>query len=188
MKRVQQPGERLRDFADSLLDIGFGKRVSAETYIEAFLDEMNNEMMAPHTRGANPHTLEEAVQYAEDKCGEYGEGRSVTEWREADRLYRLRRSPAGDDEAARRRGEKPEVSSQIDWKKLGLGFGGDGKAPVCDMAGKAVSGLAETAKKDPLSLAALQALMTMVGVGKIAEAGASQTGQQPPSQRHRPWR
>ncbi|GMF52802.1 unnamed protein product [Phytophthora fragariaefolia] len=132
---------------------------------------MNNEMMATHTGGANPQTLDEAVQYAEDKCGEYGEGRSVTDWREADRLYRLRRSPAGDDEAARRRGEKPEVSSQIDWKKLGLGFGGDEKAPVYDMAGKAVTALAETAKKDPLSLAALQALMTMVGVGKIAEAG-----------------
>ncbi|GMF18408.1 unnamed protein product [Phytophthora fragariaefolia] len=69
-KRVQQPGERLRDFADCLLDIGFGKRAPAETYVEAFLNGMNTEVMSTQTRGTDPQTLKEAVQYAEDKCGE----------------------------------------------------------------------------------------------------------------------
>ncbi|GMF56196.1 unnamed protein product [Phytophthora fragariaefolia] len=63
-KRVQQPGERLRDFADNLLDIVFGKRVPAETYVEAFLNGMNNEVMSTQTRGSDPQTLEEAVYYA----------------------------------------------------------------------------------------------------------------------------
>ncbi|GMF35054.1 unnamed protein product [Phytophthora fragariaefolia] len=168
-KRVQQPGERLRDFADSLLDIGFEKRVPAETYVEAFLNGMNNEVMSTQTRGADPQTLEEAVQYAEDKCGEYGEGRKVTDWEEARRCYRMGRDSIGDDETGRWKKERSEVNDQIDWKKLGLGFGGESR-PVYDTAGKSVSGLAEKAKEDPLSLAAIQALMAMVGVGKFEDA------------------
>ncbi|GMF24517.1 unnamed protein product [Phytophthora fragariaefolia] len=169
-KRAQKPGERLRDFADSLLDIGFGKRVSAETYVEAFLNGMNNEVMATQTRGSDPQTLEEAVQYAEDKCGEYGEGRKVTGWEEARRRYRTDRDSAGDDGTGRKKKERSEMSGQIDWMKLGLGFGGESR-PVYDTAGRVVSGLAEKAKEDPLSLAAIQALMAMVGVGKVADAG-----------------
>ncbi|GMF63806.1 unnamed protein product [Phytophthora fragariaefolia] len=121
-KRVQQPGERLRDFADSLLGIGFGKRVSAESYVEAFLNGLNNGIMATQARGADPSSLEDADQYAENRCGEYGEGRRITDWR------------IGED---------------------------DNSPPVYDTPGKTVSGCAATAKKDPLSLDALQALMTM---------------------------
>ncbi|GMF19541.1 unnamed protein product [Phytophthora fragariaefolia] len=169
-KRVQQPGKRLSDFADSLLDIGFGKRVPAESYVEAFLNGMNNEIMATHVRASNPQTLEEAVQYAEDKCGEYGEGRKVTDWSVA--VQRYRDAAIGDEEAGRgRKPAKAEMRGHIDWKKLGLGFGGDENSPpVYDTSGKAISGLAQNAKKDPLSLAALQTLMTMVGVGEIEEA------------------
>lgn len=175
-KRVQQPGERLSDFAESLLAIGFGKKVSAESYVEAFLNGMNNEVMATQVRASDPQTLEEAVHYAEDKCGEYGEGRKVTDWHVARQRYRMDPS-AGDDEPGRRKREaKSEMSAQIDWKKLGLGFGGDENSPpVYDTSGKPISGLVEKAKKDPLSLAALQAMMTVIGVGKIAEASAPRT-------------
>ncbi|GMF31953.1 unnamed protein product [Phytophthora fragariaefolia] len=82
----------------------------------------------------------------------------------------------GDDDSGRRKKEKTEVNNQLDWKKLGLRFGGDEHPPpVYNTPGNSVSGLAQTAKKDPLSLAALQALMTMVGVGKIAEASSPAT-------------
>lgn len=169
-KRVQQPGERLRSFADSLLAIGFSKKVSAETYIEAFLNGMNNEVMATHVRSAEPQTLEEAVQYAEDKCGEYGEGRKVTDWKVAQQRYRGDRDLAGEDDGGRKRKETRTGMSQSDWQKLGLGFGMDENTPpVFDTSGKPVSGLAKSAKKDPLSLAALQALTALIGVGKIAE-------------------
>eukprot|EP00644_Phytophthora_capsici_P004223 jgi/Phyca11/15987/fgenesh1_pg.PHYCAscaffold_17_\ len=50
--RVQQPGERLGDFASRLRQIGFGKRI----------------------RGHHPETLDDAVQLAEDASGVYGEG------------------------------------------------------------------------------------------------------------------
>ncbi|GMF61953.1 unnamed protein product [Phytophthora fragariaefolia] len=171
-KRVQQPGERLCDFTDSLLDIGFGKRVPADMSVEAFLNGMNNKVMSTQTRGSSLQTLEAAVQYAEDKCGEYGEGRKVTDWEEARRRYRMDRESNGDDEAGRPKKERSEVSAQIDWKKLGLGFGGESR-PVYDTTGKAVSGLAEKAKEDPLSLAAIQTLMALVGVGKFEDAGST---------------
>ncbi|GMF50459.1 unnamed protein product [Phytophthora fragariaefolia] len=185
-KRVQQPGERLSDFADSLLDIGFGKRVSAESNVEAFLNGMNNEIMATHVRASNPQTLEEAVQYAEDKCGEYGEGRKVTDWRVAEQRYRD--AAIGDEEAGRgRKPAKAEMSGHIDWKKLGLEFGGDeNPPPVYDTSVKAISGLAQNAKKDPLSLAALQTLMTMVGAGKIAEASGQAAKTTAPKPKVRP--
>ncbi|GMF58877.1 unnamed protein product [Phytophthora fragariaefolia] len=175
-KRVQQPGERLSEFAAGLLDIGFGKIVSAESYIEAFLNGMNNEIMATQVRVSDTQTLEEAVQYAEDKCGEFGEGRKATDWRVAERPCRIYRNLTGDDDSGRLKMGKTEVNNQSDWKKLGRGFGGgEHTPPVYDTPGKLVSGLAQTAKKDPLSLAVLQALMTMVAVGKIAEASGRTT-------------
>ncbi|GMF31596.1 unnamed protein product [Phytophthora fragariaefolia] len=61
---------------------------------------------------------------------------------------------------------------QLDWKKLGLGFGGSDEAPSSfDTEGKAVSGLANTAQKDPLSLAALRALMLVAGIGREDATG-----------------
>ncbi|GMF36062.1 unnamed protein product [Phytophthora fragariaefolia] len=100
--------------------------------------------MATQVRGADPRTLEDAVQYAEDKCGEYGEGRRITDWRMTEQRYR-------------------EVPGTEDNSQMRITL-------VDDTSGKAVSRLAETAEKEPISLAALQALMTMVGVGKITEA------------------
>lgn len=173
-KRKQQPGERLTDFADSLVDIGFGKNVSDETYKEAFLTGMNNEGMATNIRTLKPPTMEDAVQLAIETCGEYGEGLSVTSWKAAQRRYRTDGDAAlGEDSSTKRKTAKSEMASQFDWKQLG--FGADAQ-PMYNTAGEAVNGLAETAKKDPLSLATLRALMVMVGVGdKTAEASEQNT-------------
>ncbi|GMF63983.1 unnamed protein product [Phytophthora fragariaefolia] len=89
--RVQQPGERLSDFAASLTSIGFGKRVPAESYVEALINGINNETAAMQVRTYEPATLDETVQFAEDKCGEYGEGFKVIDWRVAKRRYREER-------------------------------------------------------------------------------------------------
>ncbi|GMF44922.1 unnamed protein product [Phytophthora fragariaefolia] len=81
------------------------------------------------------------------------------------------------DQHARKKTATAEISGALDWEKLGLGFGGDSdKSPNFNTEGKVVSGLAETAKKDPLSLAALQALMMVAGIGKgeaLATKGVS---------------
>ncbi|GMF55315.1 unnamed protein product [Phytophthora fragariaefolia] len=176
--RVQQPGERLSDFAASLNNIGFGKRVPMEYYIEAFINGIINQTAAMQVRAYEPQTLDEAVQFAMDTCGAFGEGYKVTDWRVAKRRYRDDRDGEDDDaQPARKKTAAAEISDALDWEKLGLGFGGDsGKSPSFDTEGKVVSGLVETAKKDPLSLAALQALMVVAGIGKyeaLATKGAS---------------
>ncbi|POM64082.1 putative Polyprotein [Phytophthora palmivora] len=79
--RVQKPGERLSDYAGVLTDIGFSHQVPAEVYVEAFVNGINNQTAAMQVKGHDPKTLEDAVQYAEDTCGEYGEGFRVTVWR-----------------------------------------------------------------------------------------------------------
>ncbi|KAE9075307.1 hypothetical protein PF005_g24512 [Phytophthora fragariae] len=87
-KREQQPGERGDSFANSLTNIGFGKRVSAEEYLEAFYDGLNNQEAAAHIRTMGPQTLSEAVEFTINGYGEYGEGRKVTSWCSAQRHYR----------------------------------------------------------------------------------------------------
>ncbi|KAE9196573.1 hypothetical protein PF002_g23012 [Phytophthora fragariae] len=172
--RVQQPGERLSDFATSLTSIGFGKRVPAESYVEAFINGINNETTATQVRTYEPTTLDEAVQFAEDKCGEYGEGFKVTGWRVAKRRYREEREYGAEDDTQPAKKKPPTTESvdQLDWKKLGLGFGGNEDTPPSfDTEGKPVSGLAKTAQKDPLSLAALRALMVVAGLGREETVG-----------------
>nr|KAE8924128.1 hypothetical protein PF009_g25637 [Phytophthora fragariae] len=116
-------------------------------------------------RTSEPRTLDEAVQFAVDKCGEYGEGHRVTDWRVAKRRYREGRELAEDDAAATKHKKVKTEPDQIDWKKLGLGFGvGLDTPPNYDTAGRAVSGLAKASVKDPLSLVALQALVMASGV------------------------
>ncbi|KAE8972027.1 hypothetical protein PR002_g26639 [Phytophthora rubi] len=164
--RVQQPGERLSDFATSLTSIGFGKRVPAESYVEAFINGINNETTATQVRTYEPTTLDEAVQFAEDKCGEYGEGFK--------RRYREEREYGAEDDTQPAKKKPPTTESvdQLDWKKLGLGFGGNEDTPPSfDTEGKPVSGLAKTAQKDPLSLAALRALMVVAGLGREETVG-----------------
>ncbi|OWY95439.1 putative Polyprotein, partial [Phytophthora megakarya] len=72
VERVQKPGERLSDYADVLTNIGFGHQVPAEVYVEAFVNGINNQTAVMQMKGHNPKTLEDAVQYAEYACGEYG--------------------------------------------------------------------------------------------------------------------
>ncbi|GMF26527.1 unnamed protein product [Phytophthora fragariaefolia] len=169
-RRQQQPGERLSDFADSLVDIGYGQNVPDDTYREAFLTGINNEVMATQIPTMKPETMEDAVQMAIGTCGEYGEGLSVTDWKMAQQRYRTDRGSIGEDAGLWKKAAKPEMASQFGWKQLGLGFGSEAQL-MYDTSGEAASGLAETAKKDPLSLATLRALMVMVGVGdKAVEA------------------
>jgi hypothetical protein len=173
-KRVQQPGERDDAFADSLVNIGFGRRVPAESFIDAFLDGLNNQIAAAQMRSWSLTTLEEAVQAVIETWGEFAEGRKVTEWREASRLYR--RGPQQDENDTAKRNVEPkkEPVPQIDWAKLGLGLGGsknDDAAPRYDNSGKAVGGIATSGRMQPegaLPLAALQAIAFAAGAGQVA--------------------
>jgi len=77
-QRSQQPGERLDSFVNSLTNIEFGKRVSTESYLEAFYDGLNNQDAAAHVCTMGPTTLGEALEFAVNAYGEYGAGRKVT--------------------------------------------------------------------------------------------------------------
>nr|KAE8921193.1 hypothetical protein PF009_g28522 [Phytophthora fragariae] len=173
-KREQQPGERVDSFANSLTNIGFGKRVSAEAYLEAFYDGLNNQEAAAHIRTMGPQTLNEAVEFTINGYGEYGEGRKVTSWRSAQRHYRKGKADTKEAGTAppKKSEAKPEVADLINWKQLGLGFGGSDVGPRYDDAGKAISGLANTAglKDGALPLAALQAIAVAAGMGQAAAA------------------
>ncbi|GMF47160.1 unnamed protein product [Phytophthora fragariaefolia] len=156
----------------NLTNIGFGKRVAAESFIEAFLNGLNNQVTVAQVRTVAPQTLEEAVQAAIDTCGEYGEGKKVTDWREAKRLYRAAGNLGENSSAVRNEERVREPAGQIDWVKLGLGFGGsDETPPTYDNTGKLVSGLApsgKTTKDGVLPLAALQAIAVAAGIGQTA--------------------
>jgi hypothetical protein len=86
-QRSQQPGERFDSFVNSLTNIGFGKRVSSESYLEAFYDGLNNQDTAAHVCTMGPTTLGEALEYAVNNYGEYGACRKVTSWQKAQRRY-----------------------------------------------------------------------------------------------------
>eukprot|EP00644_Phytophthora_capsici_P009522 jgi/Phyca11/107516/e_gw1.13.774.1 len=74
-RRVQQPGERLDDYAANLSSISIvHDNIPDYWYVESFLRGINNEASAMFVRGAKPKTLEDAVRYAVDYCGDYGEG------------------------------------------------------------------------------------------------------------------
>ncbi|GMF49438.1 unnamed protein product [Phytophthora fragariaefolia] len=76
------------------------------------------------------------------------------------RRYRADRSI---DEKVEAQPTKPKTHTEdavgpINWNKLSLGFGGD-DPPTFDTDGKPVGELAKAAKREPLSLAALQAMI-----------------------------
>jgi hypothetical protein len=173
-ERAQQPGERLDSFVNSLTNIGFGKRVSMESYLEVFYDGLNNQDAAAHVCTMGPTTLSEALEFAVNAYGEYGAGQKVTSWQAAQRRYQV---DSEDEEkprvAAPRKSEaKPEVRPAINWEQLGLGFGGSDTAPKYDDTGKPVRGLAgHTSSRDGgLPLAALQAIAVAAGIGQAAAA------------------
>jgi hypothetical protein len=129
MQRAQQPGERLDSFVNSLTNIGFGKRVSTESYLEAFYDRLNNQDAAAHVCTLRPATLSEALEIAVSASGEYGAGRKVTSWQQAQQRYQKDSEGEEKPSAAPRKSEaKAEVPAAINWDQLGLGFGGGDKA------------------------------------------------------------
>jgi hypothetical protein len=60
--RVQQRGDRLRDFAASLSMIGFEKRVPPESYVGAFINGINNQITATQVRTYEERVLPEEVR------------------------------------------------------------------------------------------------------------------------------
>ncbi|KAE8897671.1 hypothetical protein PF005_g22553 [Phytophthora fragariae] len=48
-------------------------QLDAVSNIGAFVNGINNEQTASQVRALKPHTLEDAVHFAEDNFGEYGE-------------------------------------------------------------------------------------------------------------------
>ncbi|EGZ05621.1 hypothetical protein PHYSODRAFT_342411 [Phytophthora sojae] len=90
-KRVQQPGERLRDFADSLREIGVAHPdIPEDWYVEAFIRGINNTDWAMVVRIQKPTALSDAAQFAVENFGDYGEGYQVKQWQKAAALYRGR--------------------------------------------------------------------------------------------------
>eukprot|EP00644_Phytophthora_capsici_P013849 jgi/Phyca11/120029/e_gw1.40.109.1 len=152
-----RPEDKTLDFLVRKLRQKYGRRDSIfKIYVEAFINGINNQAAAMQVRGHAPRTLEDAVQFAEDTCGEYGEGYKVTDWRVAKRRYR-------DEQDADMRSEEtppPRKKSavnpvdQLDWSKLGLGFGREESPPN------------QSAKRDPVSMAALQALIMTAGASR----------------------
>ncbi|KAG1695125.1 hypothetical protein DVH05_020767 [Phytophthora capsici] len=93
-RRAQQPGERLDDYAANLSSIGIvHDNIPDYWYVESFLRGINNEASAMFVRGAKPKTLEDAVRYAVDYCGDYGEGYDMNDWKVAARRYRRAPEP-----------------------------------------------------------------------------------------------
>ncbi|GMG16831.1 unnamed protein product [Phytophthora fragariaefolia] len=178
-QRKQQPGERLDIFVNSLTNIGFGKRVAMESYLEAFYDGMNNQDAAAHVCTMGPTTLSEALEYAVSAYGEYGAGRKVTCWQGAQRRYHVDSDDEEKPSAAptKKSESKTGMSPTINWEQLGLGFGGRDTAPKYDDSGKPISGLAgSTAGRDSsLPLAALQAIAVAAGIGQATAARALTT-------------
>ncbi|KAE9142900.1 hypothetical protein PF006_g12038 [Phytophthora fragariae] len=76
-------------------------------------------------RASKPQTLEDAVHFAEDNFGEYGESFKVTDWQVARRRYR---EPGEDGSrtvtTSSKEGKilKTDVASNIDWADLGLAW------------------------------------------------------------------
>eukprot|EP00644_Phytophthora_capsici_P018685 jgi/Phyca11/133158/e_gw1.339.1.1 len=161
--RVQQPGERLGDFASRLRQIGFGKRVPEESYVEAFLNGINNEMVGMQIRGHHPETLDDAVQLAEDASGVYGEGVKVTDWRVARKRYREEGATEGNQDgtpSTKRKASATAVMDQNNWAKLGLGnLSLQEEQPIYDKEGGAIDQWQQSARRGPLSIAAMQALI-----------------------------
>ncbi|ETP27614.1 hypothetical protein F442_23108 [Phytophthora nicotianae P10297] len=143
--RVQKGGERLSDFAANLSKIGFGKCVPAEPM------------------------WKRSSTFAEDTCGEFGEGFKVTDWRVAKRRYREDRELGSDEEGAppaKRRTSATTAINQLDWSKQGISLGSSESPPRFDPKGNAVNSLEVAAKHDHLSVAALQALILASGAAR----------------------
>ncbi|GMF49463.1 unnamed protein product [Phytophthora fragariaefolia] len=72
-QRSEQPGERLDSFVNSLTNIGFGKRVAMESYLEAFYDGLNKPKRLRTRAHLQPATLSEALGFTENVYGDRSE-------------------------------------------------------------------------------------------------------------------
>ncbi|POM70943.1 Gag-pol fusion protein, partial [Phytophthora palmivora] len=90
------------------------------------------------------------------------------DWRVAKRRYRDERGLGIGDEDIQPLRKKSATNpvDQLDWSKMGFGFGGDESPPKFDMKGNAISSWSKSAKKDPLSIAALQVLIMTAGLAR----------------------
>ncbi|KAE9186903.1 hypothetical protein PF005_g20662 [Phytophthora fragariae] len=154
--RVQQPGERLEDYANSLSNIGFGMQLDTVSYIGAFINGINNEQNASQLQGDR---LARGPRRYREPGGEAA------------------RQPARSKEG---KAAKAELANKFDWAGLGLGFGGEiDSPPTVGTKCKPVSGLVKNLKKDPFSLAALTRLVNQRHTDgsdeKPAAAGRSKT-------------
>ncbi|KAG3079540.1 hypothetical protein PC121_g6945 [Phytophthora cactorum] len=78
IQRRQQSGELLRDYANSLTELGAGHPgLSGNFYVDAFARGMNNKISAQVVRTVKSPTLQQAVSFAIENCGKYGE---VNNW------------------------------------------------------------------------------------------------------------
>ncbi|KAK1943558.1 hypothetical protein P3T76_004954 [Phytophthora citrophthora] len=76
-ERRQQRGESLVEYAQKLREIASSNPVNEEWLVDSFLSGMNNTWCSTLVRGHRPATLNEAVNFAVDQVGEYGEGYGV---------------------------------------------------------------------------------------------------------------
>ncbi|KAK1940432.1 hypothetical protein P3T76_007883 [Phytophthora citrophthora] len=76
-QRRQQRGESLVEYAQKLREIASSNPVNEEWLVDSFLSGMNNTWCSTLVRGHRPATLNEAVNFAVDQVGEYGEGYGV---------------------------------------------------------------------------------------------------------------
>ncbi|KAG3115488.1 hypothetical protein PI124_g5428 [Phytophthora idaei] len=78
IQRRQQPGELLRDYANSLTELGAGHSgFPGNFYVDAFARGMNNKISAQVVRTVKSPTLQQAVSFAIENCGKYEE---VNNW------------------------------------------------------------------------------------------------------------
>uniref|UniRef100_H3GPF4 Uncharacterized protein n=1 Tax=Phytophthora ramorum TaxID=164328 RepID=H3GPF4_PHYRM len=131
--RVQQPA--------SLTVIGFGKRVPAESYVEVFINGINNENTAAQRR------------YRDD------------------REYDIE----DDNQPAMKKQPMAEGVDRLDWKKLGLGFGGSNDSPPnFDTEGKA-HGSPSTATTIAVATAAAAAMAAATAATTMVVATVAAT-------------
>ncbi|KAE8880389.1 hypothetical protein PF003_g35419 [Phytophthora fragariae] len=125
--RVQQPGERLEDYANSLSNIGFGMQLDTVSYIGAFINGINNEQNASQVRALKPKTLKDAVHFAEDNFGEFGESFKVTDWRVAPGATESPEGKPRGSQPGARRGRRRKQNWPTSLTGRALGWASEGR-------------------------------------------------------------
>ncbi|KAG6572608.1 putative polyprotein [Phytophthora cinnamomi] len=108
-------------------------------------------------------TLEQAVSFATDNCGRYGEGSAINDWKLAVKKYEQWRMLESAGKAATVEATPAVISpDQLDWTKLGLNLGAvkAKQSPPYDRKGQRVqlATMRGLEKENSLPLGALQAI------------------------------